>query len=220
MITLLLRLYWSEKEFCLPQVAIATIVIQNSLSNQVARSRDARRKADLERIKISFEDYYNDEGCYPPPEVLADCRGSSFQPYLAIIPCDPLSGEPYLYIPLEGQACKGYRVYAKLEDLTDPVIAELGCEGELGCGVGGGYNYGIAVGTAVYSTDQVTLPGGGSPTPAASPSPSGSRGQLHACDPRGVCNVYANPSLHGCPVSYSDPNCEGQCADPRNRCDS
>jgi len=32
------------------------------------KARDARRKKDIGRIKIAFEDYYNDKGCYKSDE--------------------------------------------------------------------------------------------------------------------------------------------------------
>jgi prepilin-type N-terminal cleavage/methylation domain-containing protein len=50
-------------------VAILLIILFLSLTKQTARSRDAERKSDLERIKVAFEDYYNDNSCYPPPDV-------------------------------------------------------------------------------------------------------------------------------------------------------
>src|SRR3990167_8847632 len=114
-------------------IALLLLMLLLSLSNQLGRSRDARRKADLERIKVAFEDYYNDRGCYPPPTVLNDCWGTSFRPYLSMIPCDPVTRIPYYYVPVGEDGCDGYRVYAGLEDNQDPIIAELSCSGPAGC---------------------------------------------------------------------------------------
>lgn len=101
---------------------------------QIGRARDAQRKTDLKNIKLAFEDYYNDHQTYPPEEYLNDCHGDSLQPYLKKVPCDPITGEPYVYIPYPGGGNNngGYRVLSILDDLTDPIIEEIGCTG--GCG--------------------------------------------------------------------------------------
>jgi hypothetical protein len=128
--------------------------------NQINRARDAERKSDLKEIKIAFEDYYNDHQTYPPVEYLIDCDGDLLQPYLRVVPCDPTTGEPYLYIPFpgDGDNSGGYRVLSVLSDLSDPIIEKLGCEG--GCGIpednpkfesSANYVYGIAEGVALSS---------------------------------------------------------------------
>jgi prepilin-type N-terminal cleavage/methylation domain-containing protein len=66
----------------------------------VNRARDAQRRKDLSRIKISFEDYFNDKGCYPNRVMVtslttkANCNSQVFLPWLPYWPCDP-KGEPY-----------------------------------------------------------------------------------------------------------------------------
>lgn len=44
-----------------------------SISSNLAKSRDSKRKSDLDRIKIAFEDYYGDTNEYPPDGILSDC---------------------------------------------------------------------------------------------------------------------------------------------------
>jgi prepilin-type N-terminal cleavage/methylation domain-containing protein len=207
-------------------VAVLILMLLVSMTKQVSRSRDAQRKADLEKIKVSFEDYYNDNGCYPPIDVLIDCRGTSFKPYMNIIPCDPMTGDPYYYVPLGSDSCGGYRVYAGLESFDDPIIQELSCGGAAGCGYGQQFNYGIAAGLPVYDADAPALPSPppsplNSPTPTPSPSPSASPSVfVYACDAAGTCNQYENghPFLLNCPITFQQSDCNNSCANQSNRC--
>lgn len=110
------------------------IALFAAFGGRINRTRDAQRKNDLKNIKLAFEDYYNDRSTYPPEESLADCGGSSLQPYLKTVPCDPITGEPYVYVPYPGGGdnSDGYRVLSLLDDFSDPIIEKLGCVG--GCG--------------------------------------------------------------------------------------
>jgi len=51
------------------------------------KARDAQRKKDLGRIKIAFEEYYNDKGCYPGQDFMAElssvvsCNTKVFSPW-------------------------------------------------------------------------------------------------------------------------------------------
>jgi len=193
---------------------------------QIGRSRDARRKADLDRIQTSFEEYFNDTGCYPDVDVLSDCRGESFQPYLSSVPCDPISDSPYLYVPLYGDQCAGYRIYTSLEDESDPAIAAAGCLDSPGCGVGGSYNYGVSVGVPVviedYVPESTPTP---TPAPTAVPTPTPAPSSpviiyVYACDSAGTCNQYeeSHPFLINCPVTFPQSNCNNQCASIANHC--
>jgi prepilin-type N-terminal cleavage/methylation domain-containing protein len=194
-------------------VAILLVVLSFFLRPTLLRARDAQRKGDLEKIKIAFENYFNDYGCYPEADVLNNCRGTSFRPYLDTIPCDPLTKAPYLYAPLADR-CKGYRVYTGLEDTNDPVIPQLNCQGADGCGPGAEYTYGISVGTSVE--------GGSAPAPAT-PTPSSTPSgpiYVYACDSAGVCNQFeeGHPFLVNCPVTFPASNCNNQCVTVANRC--
>lgn len=183
-----------------------------------AKARDAQRKGDLAKIKVAFEDYYNDNSCYPDSSVLANC-GQPFSSYLNSIPCDPITGEAYKYVP-NTNSCTGYRLYAALENTTDPIIGQLGCDGPNGCGYGATYNYGVSAGVAVNDTTAPGAAQGGGSTP--SPSPSGSTGPIYvyACDNSGVCNQFAagSPFLLNCPVTYQQTNCNNECGNPALRC--
>jgi len=146
----------SKKGFTLIEILI-TVTIISVLSvtavmvfrTSLSRGRDAERKSDLESIYVAFEDYYNDNGCYPPAttSLFTSC-GQSFRPYLDQVPCDPMSDEPYLYVPNTNE-CTGYRLYASLERQDDADSQRLGCDGANGCGYDPDYNYGVSAGVPV-----------------------------------------------------------------------
>lgn len=146
-------------------IAIAIIILLMifvfmNLRGQSARATDIKRKTDLYNLRKSFEDYNNDHGVFPAQSVVNTCGSSAMSPYLAKIPCDPVSKSAYGYFPSQNG---GYRLCAKLSDTTDPAIAAMGCTGALGCGLGGGYNYCLASGvtaSAVGTVDQISGGGG------------------------------------------------------------
>jgi prepilin-type N-terminal cleavage/methylation domain-containing protein len=189
------------------------------------KSRDATRKGDLQKIKVAFEDYYNDNNCYPPSTALDLCGGTSLAPYLPTIPCDPMTQTPYLYVPL-ASACSGYRVHAALENESDPAIAGNECDTEQGCGYGEEYNYGIAAGTTVFDPDgePIVQPSPvSSPITTSSPVPSPSSSEpiyVYACDSAGTCNQFeeGHPALVNCPVTFPQSNCNAECGNPALRC--
>lgn len=138
-------------------VVILLLIIISSLfyfQRHLMRSRDATRKSDLDRIKVAFEEYYNDKRCYPLPHLLLNCGDSSLSPYLKEVPCDPLTREPYLYQSYEGDYCQGYRLLAKLEVETDQDIIATGCDSVEGCGGedGESYNWGMAIGGSMTTS--------------------------------------------------------------------
>ncbi len=223
-------------------LAVLMIMFMLNFSSQQGRARDARRKADLERIKIAFEDYYNDHNCYPPSDILNNCGGAELQPYLGEIPCDPFTRAPYVYVPFAGNECKGYRVLANLEDDDDPIVGEAGCTSSCGCGFGPDYTYGVSSGVPLVqdqctpitplasspSPSGSTGGSGSSPSPATTPSPSASAAPspsmspipgTYACDPAGACNLYENPQAAGCDITFADQYCQNMCNRVDYRCD-
>ena len=56
-----------------------------------------------------------------------------------------------------------------------------------------------------------------SPSPTAVITPQRVVGTF-ACDPAGICNSYANPQEFGCPKTYKDVTCLGQCGQKEVRC--
>ena len=160
-------------------LALLLILLALLMRTQLSKTRDAQRKADLEKIKISFEDYYNDNGCYPEQNDYYSwrCGTNDFSPYLATFPCDPVTKTHYAYI-VNQDSCAGYAVMTQLENTTDPSIERVGCTAD-GCGEFD-YNYGISAG---FPFD--TFLG------------SGSQSAAHACY-EGICNYYHDPGASGC----------------------
>jgi general secretion pathway protein G len=139
---------------------VLMIALYHTIGREIDKSRDANRKKDLKEIKIAFENYYNDHGCYPQDNILENCGGGELRPYLPEIPCDPL-GFPYLYLPISdifaNNNCGGYRVLTRIGILNDPDIEAVGCPegcGGIPAGISSpeSYNYGIAEGLALDQT--------------------------------------------------------------------
>lgn len=203
---------WTLTELLIVVAIIAILAAMFLLVNwkqQILKGYDIKRKADLTKIRRSFEEYYNDKNKYPDTASLTNCAGNTLAPYIPKIPCDPTTTEPYLYVLDAEDGSAGFRVCAKLQNLADPDITDLNCDPVSGCGWGEGYNYCLASGTTV------TPPGF---TPAASPTPTSTYAGPYACTPAGDCNYYDNPALHGCPVSWAGSCPPGACANPANRC--
>jgi len=131
---------------------------------QLARGRDGRRLSDLDKLKIVFEDYYNDHACYPPSDVFElYCGGEGstlLDAYIHSVPCDPRTKRPYRYELITGDDAdcpvKGYRILTDLERDGSEASNAIYCGGEYGCGVGEDgviYDYGVAQGAEVSLAD-------------------------------------------------------------------
>lgn len=204
-------------------LAILTLTVIFAVTQNLARSRDGKRKSDLDRIKIALQESYDDNNVYPDATVLNDCGGSTLRPYLSIIPCDPKLKSAYCYLRLNnGQS---FRVFARLENDEDQIIQDLGCNtSDPYCGyeeecssVGySGFNYGVSSGDIAVANPvmPVVSSGGGTPNPPPpEPLPSSVPG-IFACTPLGQCDGYEDPSLppHNCPITFSAGGPGSQCA--------
>ena len=57
------------------------------------------------------------------------------------------------------------------------------------------------------------------PAPTVAPSPKPLLGSgMYACDPLGICNSYEDATRVGCPKTYADLYCLGECKDKTVRC--
>ncbi len=174
-------------------LAVLGVLLLVALNPQVqlSKSRDARRKADLQKLKNPLEDYYNDKQCYP--EKLEDLVSY----YLGRIPLDPLTKQPYLYY---NPSCDKYWIYVNLEYEKDPEIVRVGCQNGCGPGGAGNYDYGV-------SSPNVRLETGGG-------GGGGCGGDWWAC--QGIyCNNFGptEPSCTGSGVGYcGDSGCGGGCS--------
>jgi len=79
----------------------------------------------LNRIKISFEDYFNDKGCYPNKIMVdklnlnSNCSTNVFNPWLGTWPCDPNGKNYQVLIGYDDNCPKWYKVLAVLENKKD-----------------------------------------------------------------------------------------------------
>lgn len=111
-------------------ILILLIAVVTGSINPIAlmyKGKDARRKKDLTRIKVAFEEYINDEGCYPGAAMVAmlndpvNCNSNVFEPWLPIWPCDP-NGRPY-HVYVEDDGCpEWFKILAQLENDQDEDI--------------------------------------------------------------------------------------------------
>jgi prepilin-type N-terminal cleavage/methylation domain-containing protein len=96
----------------------------------INRGKDARRKRDLARIRVAFEEYYNDKGCYPDVAKVTELSLPTscdslivFAPWLVPWPCDP-DGDPYeIRVDGANSSCwNEYRAYTVLDNAKDSDI--------------------------------------------------------------------------------------------------
>jgi type II secretion system protein G len=110
-----------------------------SFTSAQAKSRDAKRKADLKQIASALELFYNDVGSYPdslngqilgcPSSGPTMCTWGTGQLtdgktiYFKVLPQDPSKGYNYYYLSVAvGSAKQGFQLYAHLENSEDPQI--------------------------------------------------------------------------------------------------
>lgn len=204
-------------------IALLALMAMFMMTNNLAKSRDGKRKTDLNRLKVAFEEYYGDENTYPPDTILSNCGGEGLRPYLNEIPCDPKTDKPYCYIYDANTVGQHFRILGNLEYDDDPIIDELNCGIEgVYCGFEDectplGYsrfNYGVSSTNVLVASDDVEQQSTPtpSPSPTSTPLPSSVPG-THACSALGVCNTYTNPQSppNNCPITFLDDQCDNYC---------
>lgn len=174
-------------------IAIMVLIALWAWQSQLAKGKDARRKADLNRLEKVFEDYYNDNNCYPND--LSDLVPDHLNEALI----DPGTAQAY---EVSNDGCHTYRIYVNLDNEDDSVIAEVNCAG--GCGPGGGteggdcsFNYGVCnSGAELESCESCSL----------------------SCQTLGNCDNLLRDSWN-CPQWFCDlDQCLEACQDPGNLC--
>lgn len=202
---------------------LAILIIASLLNFQKYRDKasDARSKSELVKLKIAFEDYYNDNNCYPPSEWFDsqdDCGSANLKPYLQTITCDPKTNLPYT-VEYDASSCKWFKIYANLKYTADTAITDL-CVSSGGSSSG---NFGISSSNVVVGIDCLGV--GVTPLPSSTPYPVPPHADgVNACTPGagGSCNSYAgNPTLTSCPITFSDrATCDDFCphATTEQRC--
>lgn len=209
---------------------------------QLLKGRDARRKANLAQWQKLLEDYINDNICYPEGLICGPTLTTALEGYLSEIPCDPINSlnYNYMYTYEMGQGCnKWYKIYTKLENEKDPIIAKVGCKG--GCGPSNNYNYWVgspnvtevarlpnefwpSIPGAPESPGETTGPGssiGPSAPPGPIPSPSPGEPSPPQTDPVNCFNQGSPVCLFECaPGQPNFPACCGSCClNNSYRCD-
>ena len=162
----------------LATVAILVSVIFFSAFEQVAKGRDAQRKAELAKLQKVLEDYYNDSGCYPGGLTFGASDSHELEGYLTTIYADPLNNDTfnYLYSYDTTDSChQWYKIYSRLEKESDEIIDKMGCSS--GCGPDDGYNYWVSS-PNISSAERLeneywVVPEDGSPTSTPTPTPIG-----------------------------------------------
>lgn len=93
-------------------IAVLTMIGVVSYSSVNKRSRDVKRKSDLEQIRSALEMYRSDQAEYPLT------LGVLVTDYIPAIPADPSTGS-YIYTPIQnGTVYNAYCICAKLETAT------------------------------------------------------------------------------------------------------
>lgn len=169
----------------------------------IVKAKDSKTKANLYKIYLALEDYYDSNGSFP--KTLPDCDSPltlNSNIFLNNIPCDPFDDSNYLYESNLNQSNGDwFKLYAKLRNLDDPIIVLTGCLN--GCGPECEYNYGIA--SSNMNIDKCHIP-----IYACSPGSSGGEGR---------CEEFDNPEISECPKIYTnDPTCKDECSEIENRC--
>ncbi len=115
-------------------VAILIMIFITYFRSQIFRANDAKRKGDLDRIKIAVEEYEKDYNCYPPPSIMGCDPGNGLSPYLEKLPCDPTTKASYYYdYDLSSSCAKWYRIFTNVSDSDSAVMQD--------CGPGNAYNF-------------------------------------------------------------------------------
>ncbi len=163
---------------------------------RLREARDAKRKSDLNRIKIALYDYLFDNDCFP--EEIPAC-GQNLKAgeavYLNNFPCDPL-GKSYVYQADDNGCSQKFKVLTNLEDIKDKDIAAVGCQN--GCGPQCQYNYGV-------SSSNIKVNEGCVVTPTPEPG-------YIVCAPGNTCDIFMDPAASQCPkIFFSFEECQKEC---------
>jgi general secretion pathway protein G len=104
-------------------IAVLTIIGVVSYSSVNKRSRDVKRKSDMEQMRSALEMYRSDNGEYPDTGAgaFADASGLTaflVTTYMPSIPSDPNADNSYYYQPVATAGVNStYCVCAKLETI-------------------------------------------------------------------------------------------------------
>lgn len=192
-------------------IGILSLLVIWALNSSLLKSKDAKRKSDLDRIKIATEEYEKDHNCYPPPDLMycdkappgGTIPGSGLRPYLSLIPCDPITKTSYFYY-YDGSSCPvWFKVYTVLQNASDPSVMP-------NIGPFSSFNYVV---TSANAPLEVSV--------APSPSPSGSgspQSGFYGCIDGACVPIAWDPTRPGpeCDVNYQQSDCITGCVGKPN----
>lgn len=186
-------------------LAILLILSLGLVRTNRDKAADSRVKADLHKLKIAFEDYHADNGCYPPPTFFdepSDCGSSQLSPYMSSIPCNQKNGIPYT-LERDPTGCEWYKLYTDLIVESDPQILAL-CS-STGSTLG---NYAVSSENVIPSVNcDVFTSAAPSSGPGVTPLPQGHN--YYYCSAVGNCTSFSEDT-HVCTPHFVDnPNCNG-----------
>ncbi len=193
-------------------VAILVVIALVLYRSQFFKGNDARRKADIARIKIALEEYEKDKNCYPPPQLVVCKPGDGLKPYLNKIPCDPVTGASYFY-DYENSACPGwFRIFTNLQNTADSAVT-------VGIGPNSAFNFYLGSGNSPNPVS--TLPSGSSGGGSGGNGGGSSGGSnFYGCIGGACAPISWDPSRPGpaCDPNYQNSSCYGQCGPQANEC--
>lgn len=101
-------------------IGILSSVVLASLNTARAKSRDARRVADIKQLQTALELYYDANSSNYPVNLDALTTGN----FMPAIPKDPTTNAYYAYTALgSGTTCSTYHLRATLENTTNSALS-------------------------------------------------------------------------------------------------
>ncbi len=193
-------------------IAILATIVLAYFVGQIFKGRDARRKADIQRIQVAVEEYEKDHNCYPLSQTVICNPGTGLVPYLDKIACDPSTNASYYYEYQDSVCPTWYRIYAKFENHLDS--DSIGWVGP-----NSSFDY---LASSSNAPDIVGTGGNLSPPPGGTSPPAGNGGSssFYGCKNSTCVPILWDPSRPGpeCDPNYQNSSCYSQCGIPGNNC--
>ncbi|MFH2085297.1 MAG: prepilin-type N-terminal cleavage/methylation domain-containing protein [bacterium] len=191
-------------------LAVLALIAIFSVIRDKQKAEDSLVKTDLSRLKIAFEDYYNDHNCYPPVDWFdgpEDCGSHVLSPYLQALVCDIHTQKPYL-VENDSTGCGWFKITGTLHN-AEPYP---GCLSD-SCPTSTTYRVSSGNINPYPDYDPNAVP---SPTPSPNPDPSDYQ-YLYYCQALNNCTSY-NRVRFNCTPSFTDSYCSGTCATTIGSC--
>lgn len=128
-------------------IGILTMITASTFVTAQIKSRDIKRKADLNSLSKALQMYYNDFGKFPAANLINNVGSTSLAAnnyvYMMVLPTETKSGwSDYVYEVSSGG--KSYNLFADLENREDKECLKISGDTGLYVRSGQNYCYGIA----------------------------------------------------------------------------